>query len=191
MRNGNYTSPENSLFVQVGTLTVLTFLVGFSVWRIFHNLTFDPSKTWDFNYFFINKETLFYAAISILIILTFFFLFEKALKKGFYILFLTPFIILISGKGLALIAVSIFALANLGLGIAFYNLFYQSKEIHIQKIIFPLFLGGSINSILIWVGMHFKVNYQVIYYSFFLLQIFIFRNVTAVPFSRNKRKNKE
>jgi len=188
LRNGNYTSPENFLFVQVGTLAVLGFLVGFSVWRIFHNLTFDASKTWDFNYFFVNKETLFYAAVSILIILTFFFLFEKALKKSFYILFLTPFIILISGKGQALIAVSIFALANLGLGITIYSVLRPPRRICVQGIIFPLFLGGSINSILIWVGMHFKVNFQLAYYLFFLLQIFIFRNELLTCFREIRGK---
>lgn len=164
--------------------------MGFSVWRIFHNLTFDASKTWDFNYFFVNKETLFYAAVSILIILIFFFLFEKALKKSFYILFLTPFIILISGKGQALMAVSIFALANLGLGITLYNVFRPPREICVQGIIFPLFLGGSINSILIWIGMHFQVNYQVVYYLFFLFQIFIFRNQLLIAFREKRREIK-
>jgi hypothetical protein len=165
---------------QTGVVVVLSCLVSFSIWKIFHNVSLDPSKVQDSRYFFIPRQSFIYGGISLFVIMLSFFILEKKRKQVFYIFLFIPCSILLAGKGLALIAVTIFLLASIGLGIAFYNLFYSLRKLDIEKAVVSLFLGVSINSIVIWTAMHYKVNYPFTYYFFFLLETFIFRKQVII-----------
>ncbi len=165
---------DKNRLAQTGVITVLSFLVGFSIWKIFHNVTFDPSKIHEANYFFVPKQSLIDGGIFLLVIVISFLILERKRMQGSYILLFIPLIILLSGKGLALVAITLFLLASIGLGKALSNLFNPSQRFDIEKAIDSLFVGVSINSIVIWGAMHYRINFPFVYYFFFLLEAFIF-----------------
>lgn len=170
--------------VQTSVIVILSFLVSFSIWKIFYNTTFDPSKIHEPNYYYIPEQSLIYGGIFLFVILISFHILEKRRKQGLYILLYVPIIILLAGKGLALISVTIFLLASIGLGMVFYNLFQSSRKLDIERTIVSLFLGVSVNSILIWTAMHYKVNFPFVYYSFFLVEIVAFKRSVEVFFRK-------
>jgi hypothetical protein len=161
---------------QMFLICMLIIVTCFSLFKIFENLTFDGTKQYNLNYFFINLKSLQYSFISLSVIIMLTLVIEKKLYKHQYVIMAIPLIIiLISGKINAFFAVFIFLLANLAAGISVSK--YFNSEINTQQIISSIFIGCSINSILIWIALHFKINFTFTYYLFFLLEIFIFRKL--------------
>jgi 4-amino-4-deoxy-L-arabinose transferase-like glycosyltransferase len=119
----------------------------------------------------IAPNTIIYLGLFMLGIAAIAAMLQLKLQKGFLIIFLAPLLAVITGKVQALFGLLIFMTACLGLGLVLYGLFDQ-EEINFRKICYALFFGLAMNSYLIWIMLHFKINYSVFYCLFFICQMF-------------------
>ena len=120
--------------------------------------------------------TIQYALYSLLIIVCAFFAMEKYFKGNWFFLLLIPIAILMTGNWLALTGFVVFMLASMGGGLFIEELLIDRKKHSIvSNTIYALFIGLSVNAFIVYILLHFYVNYTSIYYLFFLSEILIAR----------------
>jgi len=94
--------------------------------------------------------------------------------KGIFIIFAPFVLVILAGKMIALFGLALFALASTALGLFLCEIFI-AREKMFYKMCYGVLTGITINSYLIWVALHFKVNYPFTYYLFLGAQVVIFR----------------
>jgi Dolichyl-phosphate-mannose-protein mannosyltransferase len=138
-------------------------------------LAFVTVNTFVQNDPFLNLRTIKHAVFSISLILGLFAGLEYKWQRGFWIMLLIPVVVVITGKGLALLAVSVFVLASLGMGLWLYPILNgKQKADEAACPAYAFFLGLGLNGMLIWVAMHFRINFMPVYYGFCILEVFLF-----------------
>jgi len=168
----------NKVLMPLLFLIIPFLLVAFSVFKIYS----DP--------YFINAihpNTLKCLALFLLGIIVVMVFLNREFKNGFLVILLSPLLIILAGKYLALIGLFTFMLACLSLGLTLYG-FFSHGEMDTKKISFACLFGLAANSYLIWVAIHFKVNYPIVYYLFFGSQIFLLRRTLIINFRAVKNK---
>ena len=99
-------------------------------------------------------------------------------RKDLLILLLPAVIIILAGHAGALGGFLIQAAAGLAVGLPIYRRF-GGREMpggnSLAGLILSWFLGSSINNYIVWIALHWDVNYSWIYFLFFLGEIALFR----------------
>lgn len=165
-------------------LTGVLLLTGYSVFEIEQSVTFflsDPQKYYDV--LFIDPPVYIFALIYLVLILSVFIILESKFKKGILTLLLIPVIIFLFGKISALIAVLTFLTAGFAVG-SYLNKLFPKSELTATKFGVSVYFGICLNSFLIWLVMHIKINYFAYYYLFFLLEILIFHKYLLTELSK-------
>jgi hypothetical protein len=165
--------------VRLAALAVL-LLVGYAGYRIMiiHPITHDPNRAYDFSQFYISERSVYSAAKFVVILAAGCFLCIKVLRNNWFILFVPAAMILGAGQAGALAGFLIQATAGLVVGIPIYRKMRSREmpnEASFSGIIMSWFLGGSINAYIVWIALHWKVNYSYVYFFFFLGEIFLLR----------------
>lgn len=172
--------PENRIwaagrpFWQVLLLLLLGAVTFIGVVNIFSGTTIEQVESLtDISLSFPMKEFK-HAGYSLAAILLLLLIFNKIFKREALVLLAVPVIMCMAGKGLALLSLTTFSLSCLGIGGAIYR-FFDSKSSGMQQVMPSFLLGICINSYIIWVAIHFTVNYTFTYFPYFFLTILLFR----------------
>lgn len=185
---------SNAEFGKNALISLLTIIVLFAVSKTFPLISLDPANQWDFHYFYINVLTIKYGGAALFIIFSAFYIFDKRLSGGKYLIFLIPLIIMISGKALALASLMIFLLSCLAMGsfVLVSILPVKGRRVpDVQRLILAAFMGICINGYLVWAAMHFRVNTQAVYYAFFFAEILFFKDLLTPVFAYAFKKFKK
>jgi hypothetical protein len=135
---------------------------------------------------FLNLRAIEWGSSALALIVLSYVILERKWKKGRYVGLAVPLLIVLSGQAPALLSISIFACASLGVGLRIYRAF--DARIDLQKVMVAFFIGVSVNSYLVWGLMHLPINYPAVYYAAFAAEIVLSgrsvrESITRVSFS--------
>ena len=175
---------------------ILVLLVAYAVHQIIlcHPLTSDLADLYDYAKFYISVRSaliapVFFAALAAACLFC-----AKVLRRQLLILLLPAVMIVAAGQAGPLIGYLVQAAAALALGIPLYKkLRGAAMPSHrsFLGLILSWFLGGSANAYLVWIALHWKVNYDYVYFLFFLTEILLLRRYLseAIAFAVNRAKS--
>jgi hypothetical protein len=172
------------LFVSRLLSLILLLLVGYAAYRIIvcHPITNDVAKSYDFTQFYLSGRTAIIATSFGIMLAAGCLLCIKVLRSELFILFVPVVMIVGAGQAGALVGFLIQATAGLAVGIPLYKRLRgcgMPSDISFSGLILSWFLGGSANAYVVWIALHWKVNYSYVYFIFFLGEIFILRGPLA------------
>ncbi len=155
---------------QVGVVSLLGLLMAFAGYQIFLQKTL------------LNWTSLMYAGVTLAILLPVFLILEIKLRRGVWLAGLIPVMVIISGKGLALLAVLLFILACAAAGLFLYSSLFgkDSAAQDPTALVLAFFLGLGVLGFLVWIAMHFKINYRLGYWLAGIALIMVFGKPLAV-----------
>ena len=163
---------------------MLLLLVGYAVYQIVvcHPITNDPAQAYDFAKFYISDKSALVATAFAAILAALSFLCVKVLRSESLFLFVPALMIAGAGQAGALVGILVQATAGLALGIPLYKRLRgcaMPGHLSFSGLILSWFLGGSANAYLVWIALHWKVNFSYIYFIFLLAEILILRRPLA------------
>ena len=174
---------------------MLLLLVGYAAYQIIvcHPITSDPAQAYDFARFYISDRSALVAAAFAAFLAALCFLCVKVLRSELLFLLVPALMIVGAGQAGALVGFLVQATAGLALGMPLYKRLRgcaMPGRLSFSGLILSWFLGGSANAYLVWIALHWKVNYSYIYFIFFLAEILILRRplaeVLSVAVTRTK-----
>jgi hypothetical protein len=165
---------------------ILFMLVGYAAYQIMvrHPITSDITRFDDTNYFYLSRKSVFSAAIFAVLLAASCILCIKVLHNDLLIFLVPTVIIVAAGQAGALVGFAIQTTAGLALGIPIYRRLRgrnMPSDFSLAGLIFSWFLGATTNTYIVWIALHWPVNYSWAYFAFFLGEIlFLWRPLTEV-----------
>jgi len=141
--------------------TVMACLLGYAAVRVAQHAPFLDGRS-------IKRGVGVLAALALL-----YFAARKQLGIGAAAFALLPVIVFTAGKGQALLSVLLVSAASTALGAFTYSRFAPNER-GVGAFCYSFFLGLALNALLLWICLHFHVNFPHTYTGLFLLEILVF-----------------
>ncbi len=175
-------------FRRISVVLILTFLIGLSLSKIIPIITIGDKHLGDYSFIVINSYSFLFSSLTLIIILLSFYWMGKLRKQGWLLSYLfVPIIIITTGNGNALCAILVFLSANLLIGFALLQLIKFNRPIDHWYLQLSFFIGLCLNAYIVWIISHFRVNYTVIYYLYFIAQIFYTKEFIPIVYNSVKK----
>ena len=166
---------------------ILLLLAGYAAYQImvYRTITTEPTRLWDYSSFYISQKAIVTAATFALFLAAGCALCIKYFHNDWLILLLPAAMIICSGQAGALTGFAIQSMAGLAVGMPIYRRLRGSGlpgDVSLTGLLLSWFLGGSVNAYFVWIALHWKINFNSIYFGVALLEIGVFWRSLADAF---------
>ncbi|MBN1532961.1 MAG: hypothetical protein JXA20_09885 [Spirochaetes bacterium] len=162
---------------------IVVFLFTYSFTHMLGNTSFSD---------IINLSSLLYLVVIAVVLLMYNISNRMNKKNEYVIMIVIPLVIIVCGKLYALLTLAFLFAASFAFGMYLLKKAIpgiDTAERIVEKSVIALFVGLTVNGIIIWAAMHFRINYQWVYIVFYSMQIIVFRQSILNAAARIKLLN--
>jgi hypothetical protein len=166
---------------------VLLFLAGYTAYQVFvlHTISTDPAWLYNLSSIYISPKAIVVASIFVLILWASWIVCKIFLHNDWWIFLIPALMVICAGQTGAFIGFLIQSMAGLAIGIPIYRRLRGSglpSENSLCGFLLSWFLGGSVNAYIVWIALHWKINFSYVYFGVAFLEMAIFYRSLAGTF---------